>query len=261
MKLADISSVVGCSPSKLSRIESGQSSFSLEEWYLFTEYFELPYDCVRTGFIEKTFCDDLESFQIPSPYKDNAYTGGRVANYYIRCFRKFFGEKLWTQFCECEKINPSYFVNLENKISMKFTTRLAQELVRNGVLNTKEKIYNATKIFTAEQSFHGRFSQDYKGLSALTKAKSLISNMINYENNHFYGVEDFDEDKQTLTYSFSPREHVSMKVWRDDLLLERFFFYWIVGSMLNFAGLDLKNFNVKSNIHCGDDRCVIAMMK
>lgn len=247
----DISKILGCSRSKASRIENGLTNPDVHEWHSFTNYFGLSLNCYIHSNIEAEYTNDLKTFKIMAPYSENLYSGGKILNMHIEAFKSLMGEKAFTEFCQIEKVNPLYFVNIKNSLSANFNLRLLQTLIAKNAISSVQQIQNYSRlaIQTLNQNPFGNVYQSSHGIYRIL---DFFKNSDLYESNHEYTVFNFNPNKY-IVCGFKPREHVDMNLYNGAFLKG------VCCQFLNFCVMEIAGPSVESEkltcIHNNDPYC------
>ena len=87
----------------------------------------------------------------------------------------------------------------------------------------------------------------------------MLENIRFYEKNHNYKIEDYNEKKSTLDFSFSLRGHINKDIWVHDPLIGGFYEHWIKSSLLSFGEIPKSSVKTISSIIAGAEKCLVKV--
>lgn len=192
--------------------------------------------------------DDPEEF-LPSRYCSDQYTSGDLANKYIDFYIKTFGEDEFNRFCKNEKINPLYFLNSNNRSSIRLTHRFMQDLL------SKSQTYGS-----ALSSHIGSYIGDYYSLGNGVPKRDQIERAINLstllEQNHIYEIQE--SSKHRIVYTLAPKDHIDRDYLIQDLLLGDSAWEGIIAGMIS-SGFGVDYSILESSKNRGGTGCLIQV--
>ena len=154
--------------------------------------------------------------KIDSIYSKNPFSSGKILNMHIDTFSSLLNDNAFEQFCEKEKIDPLYFVNINNPLSANFNFRLMQALVIKGIISKDEQIkkysQNAIKIIN-----NSPFGNVYDNSAGVDRILLFFQFSEQYEDNHEYKIFDYYQGREILC-GFRPREHVDLNLYNGPFL-------------------------------------------
>jgi transcriptional regulator with XRE-family HTH domain len=256
----DLSNVIGCSRFKIARIESGKSSISVEQLDTFMNFFHLSYDNLKLGIVDSKVSNDFENFEINKLHQRDAYTKGRSLYLYRQHFISLFGEDEFHQVCKDEKVDPLYFVNINNPLNINFNLRIIQKMRIEGHLNREEQYSLLSKLSMKLPAHHFKFFEEYRQLDGIEKVTKLIENMPFYEDDHKFEILKNDSKNESISYSFHPREHVDKSLYFEDPFIRGYYCQFNPNYFSNFSGINT-TVQKHSCIFNGNECCSFTIKK
>lgn len=208
--------ILECSRSKASRIENGILKPEIHQWHAFTLYFDLSMDCYLHGNINFNAPDDLKAFGIHAPYSNDQYSSGILTNAHIYAFKKVMDLSSFQDFCQKEGVDPLYFLNVKNPMSLNFNLRLIETLVKRKLISTQKDLRQYCRWVIRALENHPLAPPLNKN-QGLESIFSFLSRSSEFEKNHDYEVYDYTPGTQ-LIFRVKPREHVDMRLYRNPFL-------------------------------------------
>lgn len=220
------------------RLENGQRDLSFDDWIALQERFQITDQEVRSGFLNRS--QDLNlSQKIPDHYTEQRYTKGRLLCLFTHFFKLLHGEMVFEQFCEREKVPPTYFTNLGNALNIRFSLRLFQALIMRGSVKTNEQIQYLARVSLKFKPHLGSHTEELSRHTGLNKLVFWLKHMSELEENHIYQLEDTSATQQKVTVSFFPKDHVDLKLYCHDPILGNFAEQWVSAYIEAMAGTPL----------------------
>ncbi len=220
----DVAKYLGSSQSWISKVESAQLIPNADQWFDACQYFRISSeDSFYSGIIDN--CQIASNkfdqvypeshFKVPSKYKRLAASKVRAMRPLLRFFEKQLGPEALERYLISEKIDPDFFLVMDNQISIHFLIKLLSELNRQGVM-TPANLEKLTE-WVREPAAHGKLHHHYdKASSSKDALRDLIRNSQHYDSNFEYLLAD--ETKDNLTLSITPYDHIDSKDLRADTL-------------------------------------------
>lgn len=222
----ELANITGTSRFKISRAELCKAELSTREWWELMKRFNLDLDCIYRGQLSIENNNDADKFKLPLRFAKHAYSGGRVIQFHLKNFKAQFGEEGFESFCEQEGVNPLYFLNLNNSININFNLKLIQSMILKGNLKNEEDISNYVQ--RGFNSYGHRFQVEGLFLgSGIENILRVLNNVELFENDHHFSLEDCTKSGKSVTVSFCPKEHVNLKLYRDDPVIKN-----VIGKMI-----------------------------
>lgn len=214
-----VSSRLGISQSALSKLEHGSLVPSAPQWFEFCEMTHISTDSLISGYIEKIRPADLiesareGSFKLPRKYARHRGSKVRALLPFLDFLQNSLGEEKLKEFLVSSRMDPDFFINLDNQISLEFCLDVARSLIQKKYLKA-ENISNLTRPVNTP-SMHGFLRGKY-GQEGNKKARLqlLLSNSKSYECNFHYTVQDLKPDH--VVFSIRPEEHLEESSYRHD---------------------------------------------
>lgn len=206
---AHVARVLGISQSKLSKVEAGSLSITVPQWFDICDNLAIPVDSARSGLIDipgsKISNDSfIGKFRLPRRYSEYAGSTARTARIFLELFAAAAGRKGVQQFLDERRIDPDYFVQLNNPINIRFITDLLQTLESNGMLSVRSAESLASLFVTLP--IHYPFQKEYDCENRIDSLQALIRRLPHYEQNHAYEITE--RTARSAVVSITPREHV-----------------------------------------------------
>ncbi len=202
--------------SALSRIESGLQVMTAPQWAEFCSFTGISPECIMTGYIEFMRPAALESvkqkipFRMPAKYLDDRGTKVRATLPITKFFKSIYGLDGFEKYCESNKIDPDFFVNLDNQIHVDFSFDMVDFLRLKGHLKTADIVKMTKPVNRPEM--HGQLRHMYEGLkSNVTQLISAFaSHSLYYDCNFKYGIAD--TARKHIDFFIRPEAHVWEKL-------------------------------------------------
>ncbi len=240
------------------RIIRGEKELEYYQSFILKEKFNITSKELSIGKIFQSNLNEAQ-FKIPEIYKKNPFTGGRVIDLYKTLFEYFYGNEKFNQFCQNEGLDPLYFVDIRNNISIFFSMRVAQYLIQSKKICSYHQIEELGKsIFHLSPGIKLSLENYLHSQNSISKLYLFVKKAYAFERNHTYIIEDLKDDE--ITISFYPNEHIDLKVYKNDPILGEFFRYWIKGSLLGLSDQSL-HVSEKANLYKGDSKTTFTFTK
>ena len=218
-----VSTGLGISQSALSKMESARLIPSAPQWFAFCDIARISPDSLTLGYIEHNKPatlgrGEIESgFRLPKQFAEFRGSKVRAVMPFIIVFKEIFGEEKFDQFLESHKLDPDFFMDLDNQISLNFVLESMRTLVSKG--DFKAKDFSRMSRAVVNPGVHGGLLYSrYKDASdSIVRFKSLIGNARQYECNFRYGLED--ESRAGVVLSIEPEPHLGAFDYRNDSVL------------------------------------------
>jgi transcriptional regulator with XRE-family HTH domain len=210
----ELSQYLGPSQSWVSKIETGQLSPSAEEWFEMCRLFRIDAEAsFRAGFIDNGISTTLGSpypeshFKVPKHYRKNAASKVRALRPFLQYFSAKLGSNKLTAYMEHEKIDPDFFLVLDNQISINFLLKMASELNNQGLLSGSGLAHLTG--YARKPDTHGKLRSYYDiAHNSQELLRDLIGNTRLYEANFAYTIDD--ERNNRLDISVTPHDHIDV---------------------------------------------------
>jgi transcriptional regulator with XRE-family HTH domain len=214
---------LGISQSALSKMESARLIPSAPQWFTFCEITKISPDCMTLGYIERNKPATLGrgevegGFRLPKQFAEFRGSKIRAVMPFVIVFREAFGEEKFNQYLESLKLDPDFFMDLDNQISLNFVLETMRTLVSRG--DFKSKDFSKMSRAMVQPRVHG--GALYKDLEVapnpIMRMKSLVGHARQYECNFRYGIA---EDAPTrLVLTIEPEPHLEAFDYRNDPVL------------------------------------------
>jgi transcriptional regulator with XRE-family HTH domain len=206
----EFAKAIGITQGTISKIESAQLSVDARTWFEICDLVKIPYECLRTGTIDLTGFDVAQDvsrvgkFRIPERYGKYAGSTVRTIVPFLRFFSKHAGEAATEDYIRYRKLEPDYFVQLNNPLNVRFIGDFIQMMSDRHVL-TQENLPELASHFAASP-IHRPFKQDYENMAPMQMLAALIDQLPNYEKNYRYRLESLDQ--RSAVFSTKPEAHV-----------------------------------------------------
>jgi transcriptional regulator with XRE-family HTH domain len=215
----DFAKDLGLMQSALSRIETGSQNLTAPQWLEICQLTGISLESIRYGYIEHQQPLDLQhgakvgSFRLPTRYAHNRGSKVRATLPLLRYFKEQLGEKKLDAYFEKVKVDPDYFMNLENQINVGFSIDMCRTLIEKGKL--KPKAVGAMTKVVRNRELHGRLHHEYDTRETSQELiLSLLRNIRQYECNTVYAIDD--SSRKGLLVSAIPEPHFAEVVPKGD---------------------------------------------
>jgi len=223
MNQIELSKRLGISQAKLSKVENALNVPTAVEWINFCLMAGISPDSIKTGFIESLTPAKLRStpvengFDVPAHYASMRGSKVRAMLPLMRYFEASYGPAKLKAFLKEKRLDPDFFVNLDNQLNINFSLDLMRVLVSDGKL--KAKGFAPMVQAATESALHGGLARFYeKQNDSISLLDTLLAQARKYECNTSYSIES-----QTATQfdlSIAPEEHLQYFKYKDDPVLE-----------------------------------------
>jgi transcriptional regulator with XRE-family HTH domain len=187
----DLATSLGISQSLLSKLENALIIPSAPTWFYLCEFLGIHSDSGVKGFIDGrrdasiSHLNQIGNFKIPRKY---AYLQGsvtRTSRPLLHFFARYFDPQKTKEFIESKKVDPDYFVILDNPININFNLDIIRHLIQSGHLK-KHNIHEITSTMQ-DSSIHGNLLHDYSEMTNSDELlKALERNIAKYDQNWKY---------------------------------------------------------------------------
>lgn len=194
----------------LSKIENAQLTVDAHTWFDACDILKIPPHSLRAGLIDIAEPGSVQSverlgkYRIPKKYGAHAGSTVRSALPFLQFFEKCEGGAGLREYLESKKLDPDYFVQLNNPINLRFIVDLVGDMDARGTLKARGLKSLASHFTTAP--IHRSTDVDLSKTDPLDALASILANLPKYESNHVYSLEEVD--RTTAVYSVSPRDHL-----------------------------------------------------
>ena len=262
-----IAKQLSISQSALSKLEHGTLIPSAPQWFEFCRTMGIAPESFIGGYIERNRAATLQhgdregTFKLPKKYCANRGSKVRAVLPFLNYLKNVLGEKKQRELIKSFKVDPDFFVDLDNQISLQFSLDIGRYLIKEKLLKASD-IGKLTKpIGTPE--LHGALHANYAGKQdPILLLTALLLNSRLYECNFKYSIED--QNKNLFEFSVEPEKHMSSISYKDDELgdflcrykrsyFERFAYYGQAEAKKNF---ELEE--VECHFH-GAPKCVFRL--
>jgi transcriptional regulator with XRE-family HTH domain len=221
----EVAKKLGISQSALSKHENGLLILSAPHWYDFCQITGITPESFLSGCIERNRFSWLEEgsrvgdFKIPKKYASKRGSKVRAMLPFLRYLNACLGEKKEQEYFKTLKIDPDYFVDLDNQLNLEFLLDVSRFLIQQGHL----KPGNIDKLVESigGPSAHGSLHSGYAGIKNRAELLTrLLTNARRYECNFNYAIED--QKPQYIVFSVTPEKHLEAMSYRNDPVLGDF---------------------------------------
>lgn len=219
----EVASRLALDQSAYSRIESGSQMLTAPQWIEFCRLTRISPNSITEGLIEiappvsPTELTPIRvgTFKIPQKYGRSWGSKVRDALPYLRYFTTAYGNDRLSDYLENLKIDPDFFINLENVIDLDFQLDLARNLIQNNKLK-KNNIGDLVSLAitpTIQGSLDCKYTdcQDLRSLLQIA-----VYNSRRYDQNFHYAITD--STSHHLDLSVAPTALLDDQNYRDDVL-------------------------------------------
>jgi transcriptional regulator with XRE-family HTH domain len=221
----DVAQRLGIIQSALSRIETGSQMLTAAQWAEFCNFTGVSPDSIVTGYVDLKKSavlkmDDREgTFRIPRRYSKVRGSKVRAVIPFLRYFESLYGEEGLREYLKARKIDPDFFICLDNQISLNFILDIAEELTNKGALKPND-FTTLTKPVSMPE-VHGTLHYLYETKNdAADLLNVLIPNSRYYECNFDYAIEA--QARRYVDLSVLPGEHLQATKYRGHPVLGDF---------------------------------------
>lgn len=202
--------------SALSRIESGLQVMTAPQWAEFCSFTGISPECIMTGYIEFLRPAVLESakqkipFAMPAKYLDDRGSKVRATLPMTKFFKSHYGQDGFEKYCKTNKIDPDFFVNLDNQINVDFSFDMVDFLRQKGHLKAADIVKMTKPVSRPEM--HGRLQHAYGsiGPNVAGLMTAFATHSLYYDCNFRYAVEEVG--RKHIDISIRPEAHVWEKL-------------------------------------------------
>jgi transcriptional regulator with XRE-family HTH domain len=204
---------LGVDQSALSRVEGCKQNLTAQQWFQFCHFVGISPESLSSGLIEISQHPEREFIQgrklkLPERFAENALSKVRSVQPIIRGFIAKYGEKQFDSFVKKLKLDPDYFVDLNNQINFNFCIDISKYLVQKGAIqrNTIWKLTQCAK----DAHLHGSLHYQYDYLpqqGRLQLFETLNSNISRYGEN--FKFEILDVSRTSFRIGVTPLPHMS----------------------------------------------------
>ena len=204
----DLAQKMDLSQSAISKIENGSLMPSALQWLAFCEMVKIDPNSLVQGYIDREENAGFErkknlNFKVPVGYLDHPGSNVRGIKGFSSLLDYSVGKGAFSSFCVENKIDPDYFVCLDNRINFDFTLRLV-----DSILLKSKKSFDINKILREDllsKDLHGNFASDYqKEVRPLERLQSLFKKQKKYEVNFRYNIEEIKSNEAHVTIDADP---------------------------------------------------------
>jgi transcriptional regulator with XRE-family HTH domain len=206
----DFAKAIGITQGTISKIESGQLSVDARTWFDICDLVKIPYESLRTGTIDLAGSDIVRDvsrvgkFRVPERYGKYAGSTVRTTLPFLRFFAKHAGRTVTEDYIRHRKLEPDYFVQLNNPLNVRFIGDLIEMMGERRIL-TAHNLPELASYFAASP-IHRPFKKEYENRAPMHLLAALIDNLPNYERNYHYQLESLDQ--RNAVFSTKPEAHV-----------------------------------------------------
>ena len=218
-----VSQGLGISQSALSKMESARLIPSAPQWFAFCEIAGISPDSLTLGYIERNKSaflgrGELEGgFRLPRQFAEFRGSKVRAAMPFLLLFRETLGEDKLIHYLEGLKLDPDFFVDLDNQINLAFLLEIMKFLISKGELKAKD-FSKMSKMVTRPTVHGGHLYKSYSDAEdAISRIKVLVANARQYECNFRYQIEE--EKSASIVLSVEPEPHLEAFSYRNDSTL------------------------------------------
>jgi transcriptional regulator with XRE-family HTH domain len=236
MNQMDLARKIAISQSALSKFENAHLIPSAPQWFVFCEVMGISADSLTLGYLDHIHPVTLNAapsgFKLPKRYSEQRGSSVRATLPFVAHFVSHHGEAAFNSLLSAQKIDPDFFVDLNNQLNINFCLDLARESIKAGYL----KPGNVTDLtqWVAKPDMHGRLAQAYDApANGIPLIASLISNAPVYDCNFKYEVQE--QSNERIEISITPQEHLRHFQYRDDPALGDFLCQYKKQSLLAFG--------------------------
>ena len=219
---------LGITQGNLSKMENGILVPSAPQWFEFCEMTGISPISLTQGYLERNSPAQLRSggseggFSLPSDYSRERGSKVRAMIPFLAYFEKTFGEDKLESYLESLRLDPDFFVNFDNQISMNFCLDISRYLIGKGFLRTRDipKIVKPIQSVEMHGSIHQSYNEEGEKTKPLNRLRILLMNSASYECNFQYQIEE--DQRRSLIMSVKAGDHLKDLDYRDDPTLGDF---------------------------------------
>lgn len=252
---------LGISQGALSKMENGFLIPSAPQWFEFCEMTRISADSLTMGYIDGSTPAILQSpddvrFKMPKSYAHLRGSKARAMLPFLNYFKNVMGEDRLAEYFRHIKMDPDFFAELDNQISIDFCLDISRHLIRQGHLTMDRG--GTLKQAVTDPHAHGRLHRDYEGISTATNLLSvLLLNSKQYECNFSYAMEE--QTAHEVVISVKPEAHMKEFSYKDDPVLGDFLCRYKKFYFQSFAGYSGSAKTTLTEVDChykGAERCI-----
>lgn len=253
---------LGISQGALSKIENGILIPSAPQWFEFCEMTSISPDSLTAGYIDNGTSAVLMQkgsdlpFKMPRAYLENRGSKVRAMLPFLAYFRSLMGEEKLEEYLKANKIDPDFFVQMDNQISLAFCLDISRFLISKGYFKPED--FPKLKEAVVNPTAHGRLHRSYEATgNAANLISVLLRNSKQYECNFSYSLEE--QGQQHLVLSVAPEAHLAEFDYKNDPVLGDFLCRYKKYYFESFASYGDKGSASVREVQChykGADRCV-----
>lgn len=212
-----------CVPeSHAAKMEQGVYQLSAEQWFSICQLLKIPYDAIKTGFLDRTQVvqkishqKNVGEFKIPERYANLQGSGVRSMLPLLSFVKKVLGEEHFLHYLRFKQMDPDYFFDFSHQLNINFSLDIFRDMIRTNKL-TPSTLLDVTNV-VKDPAIHGALGEDY--LSAKTVPMILervVRHIKKYEVNCSYEITDYS--KRTLDLSITPGDYLKAFSYHDSCL-------------------------------------------
>lgn len=253
---------IGISQAMLSKVESGNRALGIDELLAFCKFAGISANAAQRGYIEmldpenrvQTLRDD-NPFDLPRRYAKDRGSKVRMVLAYTNAVSRTFGQSVLDEFLVSEKIDPDFFVNLDNQIHISFNLDLFTPFVSKGDFKQDFLGLVGRQMFERTASLmRCSYSEDP---GVLEPTAAFIKNLQLFEVNHAYAIEGLK--KNHIEFSIKPNWHLQIKSYRSHPILNdipcRCRKSYLISHLAAHTGQRYSITELQC-FHAGADRCI-----
>jgi len=218
-----VSQGLGISQSALSKMESARLIPSAPQWFAFCEIASISPDSLTLGYIERTKAavlgrGEVESgFRLPKQFAEFRGSKVRAVMPFILVFKELLGEEKFCEFLETLKLDPDFFMDLDNQINLNFCLEALKAMIHKG--DFKAKDFSRMSSAIVNPGVHGEFLYRHymDATDSVARLRTVIANARLYECNFRYALEE--DRASSLVLSIEPEPHLGAFNYKDDSTL------------------------------------------
>ncbi len=217
---------LGISQSALSKLEHATLIPSAPQWFEFCRMTSIAPESLLTGYIERNRLATLDeanregTFKLPKRYSLHRGSKVRAILPFLTFLRSVYEEDKVRDFLKSTmKVDPDFFVDLDNQLNLRFILDLAKHLIEQKHL----RVSNLSKLTRPvnQPEMHGSLQRHYSGtMEPVQLLSTLFSSSRHYECNFRYRIED--QKRQWFDFSVEPEKHLADFGYKNDSTLGDF---------------------------------------
>ncbi len=240
----ELADSVGVIQSTISRIEKGVLAPTLFHWLGMCRVLNIPEDAISIGHFDRATTTRINSeareggYILPLAYRPLKCMKVRNFLPIFNFVREEYGEELLETILNDLKLKPTFFLNLDNQINMRFTDDFVNALGKYHPVDRRTQ--GRMVAYAASDKSHGVLSRLYKNAAdQLDLIDRYLNNITKYH--RVFSVDDYNFENGNI--SFKAQFHPEIQKVFDQMGDHRDDFLWdfYLNYLRKFSLFDFKN--------------------